>query len=111
MPLSFDPLSSPGGTRELFVDLTGALEDDETLLLAEVTSAYPAALVVSDVSVNDAAFHYEGTNVGLGKGVRFTLTSVLESRATIPLTIRFTGSAGTKDMYQVEQPLVAVITE
>lgn len=107
MALTFDPISSPDATRDLFVDLAGILEDGETLTLASVVSAYPAVLVTSNVSINSVVVEFGEQQIAIGKGVHFTIETVLESQATVPLVVSFEGDSGTVDKYVIAQPVVA----
>ncbi len=109
MTLIFDPISSPGATRDLFLDLTGALEKEETLAEASVTSAFPAVLVTSNVSINSATVEFGEQQIAVGKGVHFTIETLQESQATVPLTVSFEGDAGTIDKYIIAQPVVTAI--
>ncbi len=109
MALTFDPISSPGATRDLFVDLSGVLEDGETLTQASVTSAYPAVLVTSNVSLNSEVVEFGEQQIAVGKGVHFTIETVAESQAIVPLIVSFEGDSGTNDKYDIAQPVVVSI--
>ena len=111
MALTFDPISSPGATRDLLVDLTGALEADEVLTQASIASAYPAALDVSNIFINSTIVELDEKKVAVGKGVHFTISTLQESRATVSLVVSITGSSGTIDKYVFEQPLVAELCD
>ena len=111
MALNLDPISTPGATRDLFIDLTEALEVDELLTQATVTSAYPSSLAVSNVAINNSAIEWDEKQVAPGKGVHFSITTLLESHATVPLTLVFTGDSGTVDKYEIGQPLVVALSE
>lgn len=106
MSLVFDPISSPGATRDLYVDLTGALEADEALTSATVVSGHPATLAISNVAVNQEPVELDGHQVEAGKGVHFTIATLLESQANVPLVVNFEGDSGTSDAYELSQPLV-----
>ncbi len=111
MALTFDPISSPGATRDLLVDLSGALEDDETLTLASISSSYPAALAVSNVSINGAVVEFGEQQIAVGKGVQFTIQTMQESRAAVPLILSIEGDSGTIDKYELSQPLTNVLSD
>ncbi|NOZ39149.1 MAG: hypothetical protein GXP24_02840 [Planctomycetes bacterium] len=106
MALTFDPISSPGATRDLFVDLSGVLEESEILTQASVTSAYLAVLVTSNVSLNSEVVEFGELQIAAGKGVHFTIETVAESQATVPLFVSFEGDSGTVDKYEIAQPVV-----
>lgn len=106
MSLVFDPISSPGATRDLFVDLSEALELDEVLTVATVVSGYPTVLTISDVAVNAAEVAYGEQTVAIGKGVHFSVQTLLESHAAVPITVSFEGDSGTSDKCEFSQPIV-----
>ncbi len=105
MSLKFDPIGSPNSQRDLFVDLTGALEAEELLTLATIVSGYSAVLTVSNVAVNDDEVTFNGQTVAAGKGVHFTIETVAASFATIPIALTFEGDSGTSDKYELLQPV------
>lgn len=106
MSLSFDPVSSPNASRDVFVDLTEVLEKDEVLTFTTVVSAYPTVLTVSNVAVNTKAVALDEQTTAVGKGVHFTVQTVMESQATVPLVVSFEGDSGTVDKYEIVQPIV-----
>ncbi len=109
MALTFDPISSPGATRDLFVDMSGVLEDGEALTLASVTSANATVLATSNVAINSAVVTHGEQQVAVGKGIQFTIQTLQESQATVPLVVSFAGDSGTIDKYEIAQPIVAVL--
>ena len=109
MTLTFDPISSPGATRDLFLDLTGALEDGEVLTMASMTSAFPTVLATSNIAINSTAVDSGDQQVAVGKGVHFTIETLQESQATVPLVVTFEGDSGTIDKYEIAQPVVVAI--
>ncbi len=111
MTLTFNPISSPGATRDLFVDLSGALEQGETLVEADVTSVFPTVLVTSNISINSTVVEFGEQQIAVGKGVHFTIETLQESQATVPLVVTFEGDSGTIDKYEIAQPVVAAICQ
>ncbi len=109
MAFTFDPISSPGATRDLFVDLTGALEEGETLIQASVVSTYSTVLATSNVSINSSVVEFGELRIAIGQGVHFTIETLEESQATVPLAISLEGDSGTVDKYEIVQPIVAAI--
>lgn len=109
MALTFESISSPGASRDLFVDLTGALEESEILSQASVTSAYSAILTVSNVAINATTVEFGEQQILVGKGVHFTIHTLQESHATVPLTVSFEGDNGSIDTYEISQPLVTAL--
>ena len=109
MAFTFDPISSPGATRDLFVDLSGALEGDETLTQASVVSEYPTLLATSNVYINSEVVEFGEQQIAVGKGVHFSIATLEESQATVSLIVSLEGDSGTVDKYEIEQPIVAVI--
>ena len=89
MAFTFDPISSPGATRDLFIDLAGALEEGEILTQASVISACPTVLVTSNVSINSTAVEFGGRQIATGKGIHFTIGTLEESQATVALVVSF----------------------
>lgn len=111
MALTFDPISSPDATRDVLVDLTGALEQDETLTLASVVSTFPAVLTVSNVATNETDVVFDEQTVAPGKGVHFTVATLQESQATVELLLSFEGDSGTTDKYEIAQPIVSALSQ
>ena len=109
MPLTFDPISSPDATRDLLIDLSGALESGELLTSATITSAYPAILAVSNVAINTEIVTFAEQETAVGQGVHFTVQTLSASQATVPLTVTFEGDSGTIDKYEIEQPVVVAL--
>lgn len=109
MALTFDPISSPGATRDLFVDLAGALEADEALTQVNITSTYPTVLAVSNVAINSEVVQFEQQQTDVAQGVHFTIETLQESQATVPLVVSFQGNSGTVDKYEIGQPVVAAL--
>ncbi len=109
MTLTFDPISSPGATRDLFLDLTRALEEGEILTVASVTSAFPTVLATSNIAINSTDVEFGEQQVAVGKGVHFTIETLQESQATVPLIVSFEGDGGTIDKYEIAQPMVTAI--
>ena len=108
--LQFSPISSPGGTRDLVVDLTNALEDDERISTVTVTSNY-AALQVSGVQVNSESVVADGKVVAQGKGVMFSVSTTTSSRnPRAALSVQYTGDSGSADRYTILQPIVPALT-
>ncbi len=106
MTLIFDPISSPGATRDLFVDLTGALEEEEVLAAVTINSGHPAVLSVSDVAINGQVVEFGVQQIAVGKGVHFAIATQQRSQTTVPLVVILEGSSGTKDTYEIFQPVV-----
>jgi len=109
MAFSFDPISSPGATRDLFVDLSGALEEDEILTQATVVSAYPTVLTISSVIANSEIIEVDEQEIAVGKGVHFKIETLQESQTTVPLIVSFEGDSGTADKYEITQPVVTAL--
>jgi len=107
MTLIFDPISSPGATRDLFIDLTGALEAEEILTAATINSGHPAVLSVSNVLVNSEMVEFAEQWIAIGKGIHFAIETQQRSQTTVPLVVIFEGSSGTSDTYEIFQPVVA----
>ncbi len=105
MSLKFDPIGSPGAKRDVFIDLTGALEADEELTLATIVSGYSAVLTVSNVAVNDVEVAFSGQTIAAGKGVHFTVETLASSFAVVPIVLTFEGDSGTSDKYELLQPV------
>lgn len=111
MSLRFDPISSPDATRDHFVDFTGALEQDEVLSLATIVSGYSSVLTVSNVAINSAEVALDSHVVAIGKGVHLTVTTNAESQAAVPLVVAIEGNSGTRDKYEIIQPIVTSLSE
>lgn len=109
MSLAFQPISSPGAKRDLFVDLSGALETGERLSSVDIVSGHASVLAVSNVEVNTEELVHEGVSTEIGQGVHFTIETLQESRARIPISVEFSGDNGTVDRYQVDQPIVPAL--
>ncbi len=111
MTLAFDPISSPNASRDLFIDFSNALEADETLMEADAVSVSPSVLTVSHVAINDKIVEFDGVEIGIGRGVHFTIKTIEKSQATVPIYITFMGNTGTEEKYKVLQPVVTALCQ
>ncbi|MEM8944122.1 MAG: hypothetical protein AAGD11_02985 [Planctomycetota bacterium] len=109
MSLKFDPISSPDAKRDVFVDLSAALETDEKLVLATVVSTHPTVLAVSNVAINEDSVSTGGLTTAAGQGVHLTVATLLNSQAIVPIEVFFEGDSGTNGKYQIIQPIVNVL--
>ena len=97
--IDFGEISSAtvGDRLDLAVDLSGALEDSETITSQNVVSSDTDVLVVSLQAVNEAVITMEnGDTIAIGKGVQFRVTVQKEAKRDITFTIPITGNSGTK---------------
>ena len=103
MLLSFSPMSSvdPGGQKDVSINLSGYLEENEVLSTYSVTSGADTVLGVT--AVNLSSDH---------KSIVFHLT-VLTFNVTqvVVLSIAFTGDGGSASTYEIQQPLKLRLNE
>ena len=99
--LVYTPISSvsPGGERDLAVDLSSALETGETVATEGVTAADAAVITVSSVSSSSQTISF---HVAVAAGA---------SAGNQYIYVAFTGSSGSNDTYKVRLPVVDYLTE
>ena len=105
--LEFSTISSPGGTRDLFVDFTNALEAGESIVTPTVTSSDPLTLEVSKVAVNTVV---TPDGAAPGKGIYFSVETLLEAKTTVLIEVGFVGDSGSADTYVVAIPVAHVVS-
>jgi hypothetical protein len=106
MTLQYGQISGLG-TRDLFLDLTDALETSEVIATPSVVSEAPTVIAVSAVAVNTVVAE---NGAAIGKGINWSIeVLVSDNRSTVGLTVGYVGDSGSKGTYAVTVPVVPIL--
>ena len=111
MQKTFDPISSPGGKRDLVVDLTNALETAEVLSTVDVSTLSATSLGITNVMKNASEITLDGKTIAANKGVVFSVETLVEMNGVkLRIDVDYVGDSGSADSYQFLLPVDANLT-
>ena len=114
MAYTFPPLSSPDSDDSRQVDCTAHLKTLELLASVTVTSLDTTILTISDEAVNTTLLTKDDgvSQIAIGKGFSFTVSSERKAVEDVPIKIVITGDASTPTVksYTIIQPVVETLT-
>lgn len=102
MALAYSPMSSvsPGGQRDVAVDITNHLETAESITGHNITTDSTGILLPSNVAISSD-----------GKTLTFHLqVMTFNVNQTQKIYVQFTGDSGSAGTYEINQPLIPRLT-
>jgi len=107
MALALSVISSPGGSRDIALDLTDVLEASELVTgTPTAVSSDDTVLQIASVDKNGSIITKDdGDTIQVEKGVVISIDTVKAANTNIKITVYFTGDAGTAETYVVTIPV------
>jgi hypothetical protein len=110
MALRFSNMGGKDSTDARYFDATPKLEPEELLSAVTVVSQNDSVLTISGEAVTtELVTKEDGTQIGIGKGVTWLNTIVVDTVADVDIKLKLTGDGNTVFKATATQPVVKTI--